>query len=152
MTKSSLHLVKLCVGAEKIADLISWRQRSLKERQQAGLSAHMFHTTRMWPRRAEELLAGGALYWVIKGQICVRQPLVDFEEEIGTDGIRRCRLLLEPEFILTIPQPRRPFQGWRYLKGEDAPNDLPAGAGGKDPEAPLIEPEMAKELAALGLL
>ncbi len=145
MSAEKLHLIKLCVGAETIDDLISWRTESLERRKSAGLSAHMFHTTRMWPRREAELLSGGSLYWVIKGLISVRQPIYGFEEITGEDGIRRCTILLEPDFISTQLQPRRPFQGWRYLKGEDAPADMTI-------TSTTIEPELASELSELGLL
>ena len=33
-------------------------------------------------------------------------------------------LRLDPEVVRTAPQPRRAFQGWRYLRPEDAPRDL----------------------------
>ncbi|WP_306253588.1 DUF1489 family protein [Parvularcula sp. IMCC14364] len=144
MTESKLNLIKLCVGAENVDDLIDWRQRSLALRKKAGLSAHTFHTTRMWPRREAELLDGGSLYWVIKGLVSVRQPIHGFEETIGSDDIKRCNILLEPEFIMTEPWPKRPFQGWRYLKKGDAPPDIRAGSG--------LAPELATELAELGLL
>ncbi len=145
MSEEKLHLIKLCVGADSIDDLIEWRTRSLEQRKKAGQSAHMFHTTRMWPRHEAELLSGGSLFWVVKGLISVRQPIHGFEEVFGEDGIRRCTILLEPEFIQTELQPRRPFQGWRYLKGADAPTDLSVMNAS-------IAPELASELSELGLL
>ena len=141
----TLNLVKLCVGATCIEDVADWRQRSLALRLKQGLSPHMFHTTRMWPRRGDELLAGGSMYWVVKGQIIVRQLIAGFEEEIGEDGIRRCRILFAPELKPTIHQPKRAFQGWRYLTAKDAPKDLPEGAA-------MVPSELATDLAALGLL
>jgi hypothetical protein len=141
----ALNLIKLCVGATTIDDMMDWRQRSRDLRVAQGLSPHMFHTTRMWPRREKELLDGGSIYWVLKGQIMVRQELAGFEEEIGEDGIRRCNILMEPEFILTEIQPRRAFQGWRYLEAKDAPKDLPAGGS-------HVPTELASDLADLGLL
>lgn len=140
-----LHLIKLCVGADSVDDLMDWRTRSMKDRLASGQSRHMFHTTRMWPRREAELLEGGSIYWIIRGLIQVRQLLAGFEEVTGADGIRRCNILLEPEFQLTQPVPRRPFQGWRYLKAEDAPPDMEAGAA-------ALPPELAAKLADLGLL
>ena len=141
----TLHLIKLCVGAATVDDLKDWHQRCLKTRKQAGLSLHTFHTTRMWPRREAELLKGGSMYCVIKGQILCRQLLAGFEEEVGQDGIRRCRILLEPKTILTEVQPRRAFQGWRYLQEKDAPDDLKGSAA-------RVPQQLATELADLGLL
>ena len=139
-----LHLIKLCVGADSVADVMAWRGRTLVERKKKGLSAKMSHTTRMWPRRAEELLKGGSLYWVVKGLIRIRQPIAGFEEWYNEDGVRYCTILLEPDMVLTQPTPKRPFQGWRYLRPQDAPADLLAGTGGDE--------TMAEELASLGLL
>lgn len=63
-----LHLIKLCVGADSLQDLRDWvAQRSLTA-MAAGLEPHSVHTTRMIPKRVEELLEGGSLYWVIKGR------------------------------------------------------------------------------------
>lgn len=140
-----MNLVKLCVGAETVDDLRDWRDRCLAERKARKLSAHMPHTTRMWPKQEKALLAGGSMYWVVKGQVLVRQPIFKLEESIGQDDIRRCRILLEPELILTAPQPRRPFQGWRYLKPEDAPADL-------DEARAKMNQALAGDLAELGLL
>ena len=65
-------------------------------------------------------LDGGSIYWVIKRFIQCRQRILRLDEVIGGDGIRRCAIVLDPELILTTQVPRRPFQGWRYLKAEDA--------------------------------
>lgn len=85
------------------------------------------------------------MYWVIKGQIMVRQPIHALEESIGADDVRRCRILLEPDLVPTTLSPKRPFQGWRYLKPEDVPADLTTGDA--DLPAPL-----AADLSELGLL
>jgi hypothetical protein len=144
----ALHLVKLCVGADSIQDLRDWvSQRSLLAIA-AGLEPHSVHTTRMFPKRAEELLDGGSLYWVIKGQVLARQNFLDVSSSTGADGISRCNLILGPEVIETSPAPKRPFQGWRYLKHEEAPRDL-GGSDGANDELPS---ELKRELAELGLL
>lgn len=144
----ALHLIKLCVGAESLQDLRDWvAERSLTAIA-AGLQPHTTHTTRMVPKRLDELLPGGSLYWVIKGQVTARQPLLDIVTFTGDDGINRCNLVLGPEIIETAPQPKRPFQGWRYLKQEDAPRDL--GAIGEDVAA--MPEDLRRELAELGLL
>lgn len=115
-----LNLVKLCVGAENLEDLEIWQAARLSERAAAGLGPRLWHRTRMTPKRAEELLAGGSLYWVIKGRIVVRQRLLAIEPAADA---RAVDLVLDPPLIRTAPQPRRPFQGWRYLEAADAPAD-----------------------------
>ncbi len=147
----TVHLIKLCVGAESVEDVVDWRSRTLQERRKAGLSDHMTHVTRMWPRRAAELLDGGSIYWVVKGLIRLRQPLAGFEEHFNEEGIRYCRLLMEPTLMLTKPTPKRPFQGWRYLPIADAPPDLPGGLDGLQDGNPAPQ-ALIGELAALGLL
>lgn len=141
----SLHLIKLCVGAESIDDLIGWSRQRLLDMERRGEEVSLFHTTRMVPKRIDELLDGGSLYWVIKGSVQARQVLTDIRPFTDAQGIRRCRLMLGPRIIATEGQPRRAFQGWRYLKSEDAPVDLPSGAS-------RLPPELHLELARLGLL
>ncbi len=142
-----LHLLKLCVGAESIEDLTSWVAERLAEKTARGLPAQHAHVTRMAPTRAEELLAGGALYWVIKGEILCRQSLLAIEPFVDGAGIGRCRLVLDPEVIRVVARPSRPFQGWRYLTAADAPADASAqGANDELPEA------LQRELRGLGLL
>jgi len=100
------------------------------------------------PRRRDELLDGGSLYWVIKGIVQVRQPIMDLQEVRGDDGIRRCDIILDPQLVPTRPHPRRAFQGWRYLSAEDAPKDLGALAD----ELDRLPAAMRSELMELGLL
>jgi hypothetical protein len=143
-----LHLVKLCVGADSIEDLRDWVTHRSLTAIAAGLEPHSVHTTRMVPKRLEELLDGGSLYWVIKGQVQARQRLLDIRTFTDEAGITRCDLVLGPEVIETSLQPKRPFQGWRYLKHEDAPRDVTSlGEGVAD-----LPSELKKELMELGLL
>lgn len=138
----SLHLIKLSVGTESIETLTHWQARRLRQ------TGRLFHGTRMMPRRAEELLAGGSIYWIIKGQIRARQRLTGIERAADEEGRPTTLLLLDSELVPVLPRPHRPFQGWRYFAPEDAPpdlGDLPKGAG----EMP---PEMAAELMELGLI
>ena len=143
-----LHLIKLCVGCDGIEDLEEWIALKLEERRRAGEPVEQYHTTRMMPTRGGELLDGGSLYWVIKGNVQCRQRLTDIRPFTDADGIGRCRLVLDPEVVPTEWQPRRAFQGWRYLKAGDAPADLGQGRAG------LLEmpPQLRQELATLGLL
>ena len=144
----ALHLIKLCVGADSLDDLREWVAERCMMAIAAGAAPHSIHTTRMIPKRMEELLDGGSLYWVIKGQVLARQKLLDIRCVTGADGISRCELVLGPEIVETTPQPKRPFQGWRYFKTEDAPRDL-IGMG----ESVAAMPEdLRRELAELGLL
>lgn len=138
-----INLLKLCVGADSVEDLTDW-QESQRHRWPPGRAVHI---TRMWPKREDEVLAGGSLYWVIKGVILARQRIVGLERVEGTDGIQRCALVLDAEVIRTEPAPRRPFQGWRYLDPAESPRDLPKG---RDREDPLPEP-LARALAEIGL-
>lgn len=144
----ALHLIKLCVGADSIQDLRDWVSERSLTAMAAGLEPHSIHTTRMVPKRVEELLDGGSLYWVIKGQVSARQNLLDLRTFTGADGIQRCELVLGPEVIETASQPKRPFQGWRYLKDEEKPRDL--GALGDDVAA--LPEDLRRELSDLGLL
>ncbi|MEP0232403.1 DUF1489 family protein [Roseibium sp.] len=120
----TLHLLKLCVGADSVESLQAWVDFRLEQKRMAGEPPEQLHTTRMVPTRKDELLDGGSLYWVIKGRIQVRQHLIDIRPFKDEAGIKRCDLVLEPRLILTQYQPKRPFQGWRYLKAEDAPADI----------------------------
>jgi hypothetical protein len=145
--KMTLNLVKLCVGVSAIEELQAWIDYRLEQRSQNGKPIEQKHTTRMTPKKAEELVAGGSLYWVIKGNIQVRQHLLEIRPFTDKEGIKRCDLVLEPRLIPTEWQPRRAFQGWRYLTVEDAPADLKQGTG---PAA--LPQELRVELSELGLL
>ena len=143
----TLHLLKLCVGADSVEDLEEWIAFRLEERRRAGEPVEQWHTTRMVPTRAAELTDGGSLYWVIKGNIQCRQRLVDIRPFTDHEGISRCHLVLDPRVVLTQWQPRRAFQGWRYFKGAEAPADLASRSGLAEMPAKL-----RLELAELGLL
>ena len=144
-----LHLVKLCVGATSIEDLAQWQADRLAHARKSDRKAQLFHTTFQTPKRQAELLDSGSLYWVIKGQIAVRQRLVGFGEGKKADGTPCCLLLLDPDLVAVRPVPRRAFQGWRYLTAEDAPPDLGKGAG----QAVARMPEaLRRDLAELCLI
>lgn len=124
-----IHLVKLCVGTETVEDLRTWQATS-RLRWPDKLPRHI---TRMWPKQEDALLNCGSLYWVFKGQVLARQKVLRLERVTGEDGINRCAIVLSPEILRTRPQPRRPFQGWRYLRPEDAPADVPEAHLAEDP-------------------
>ena len=145
----ALHLIKLCVGVETVEELAAWQAERLRQRRKAGEKRpQLFHRTFQMPKRRDELLDGGSLYWVIKGIVQVRQPLVGIEEGAKEDGTPCCLLMLKNELIPVRPVPRRAFQGWRYLGEDEAPVDLKRGASG----ITSMPPKLRKELAELGLL
>ena len=137
----AMHLIKLCVGVSEVDELSAWVKDC-----KAGRDT-LDHVTRMFPRRKDEILPRGSLYWVIRGLILCRQPIADLEPVKGADGIERCRIVFKPQIILVRPTPRRAFQGWRYLSGADVPPDMPKRAGAAEMSA-----KMRRELAELGLL
>jgi hypothetical protein len=124
-----LHLIKLCVGADSIEDLVAWQTDRLAAKKRAGEELLLKHTTRQMPKRRDEILAGGSLYWVIKGVLCCRQTIVDLRAFRDAEGIERCDICLAPDTIRVNPRPRGPFQGWRYLEPKDAPPDLDMRGG-----------------------
>lgn len=140
-----IHLIKLCVGIGSVEELESYRAADMRHAAFYGPNRH-FHRTRMMPRRRDEIIGQGALYWVIAGKIRCRQRIVALEAVTGEDGTGYCDIVMEANLIRTVPQQRRPFQGWRYFKPGDVPADL---------EGQLIADEdghMAEELARLGLI
>ncbi len=144
----ALHLIKLCVGIDTIGELEDWIvERRRRAGGGRGPDGHA-HVTRMMPKRADALTAGGSLYWVIKGQLCCRQAIRAVQAFTDGEGVGRCRLVLDPAVVSVAPRPCRPFQGWRYLETADAPTDLGSEAGAIRalPEA------LRRELVDLGLL
>jgi len=143
-----LHMVKLSVGSESVETLAAWQGERMAERAALGIDPRPRHVTRMTPRRGEELLPGGSIYWVIQRRIQARQPLAALEPVTGEDGIARCALILEPVLYRTEQRPKRPFQGWRYLTVGDAPPDT-------DTTPEMLEgmpDDMREELTRMGLL
>ncbi|HUL89990.1 MAG TPA: DUF1489 family protein [Pseudolabrys sp.] len=143
-----LHLIKLCVGCDSVSDLEDWIKQKLKEKKRRGQKVEHIHTTRMVPKRAEELISGGSLYWVIRGQITCRERILDVRPFTDKDGIGRCRVVLDGKLVLVEPRARGAFQGWRYLQANEAPRDLSRAA----PGAARMPEAMRRELQQLGLL
>ena len=140
----TLHLIKLSVGTTSVEDLEDWH----KDPRAQGPDGLPRHVTRMWPKREAELLDGGSIYWVIQGVVQCRQRILRLDEVTGSDGIRRCAIVLEHGLVRTTTAQKRPFQGWRYLPGTDAPPDLGA-ARAKDDTLP---PALSAALADIGVL
>lgn len=139
-----MHLIKLSVGSDSVEAMAAW-QASPAAQGPDGLPRHI---TRMWPKREAEIVGQGSIYWVIQRQIQARQDILRFDEVIGSDGIRRCAIVLDPKIHLVRPTPKRPFQGWRYLKPEDAPNDISAPRTGED----TLPKELAIMLDDIGVI
>lgn len=138
-----MHLIKLSVGSESVESLTDWQEAGAV-RTSDGYPCHI---TRMWPKREADIKNGGSIFWVIKGLIQCRQKIIRFDEVIGSDGIRRCAFVLDPEIHRTQAALKRPFQGWRYLKPEDAPADLPAGRTQDD----ALPDDLNRALAEIGV-
>lgn len=137
-----VHLLKIAVGIESIDHF----KARMKERRKAGKT--FTHYTRHMPKRAVEVLDGGSLYWIVKGYIAVRCPIVRLEEAVLENEGPHCGIVMKTQLIPVLPMPRRPHQGWRYLEAEDAPPDVAdAGKGAAD-----LPPKLLAELRDLGLL
>ena len=143
-----LHLIKLCVGCDSVKDLRDWIREKLAEKKKRKQPLEHIHTTRMMPKRAAELIDGGSLYWVIRGEVLCRQRLIDVRPFVDKDGIGRCRLVMEPKVVLTQPRPYRAFQGWRYFAANEAPRDLDRAGKG----VAAMPETLRRELRELGLM
>jgi hypothetical protein len=140
----TINLVKLSVGTETVANLADW-QASPMAQTRDNLPRHI---TRMWPKRGDELLNGGSIYWVIKGVVLCRQTVLRLDEVTGSDGIRRCAIVLDPQLVPVAATPKRAFQGWRYLQTTDAPTDLSQSRPNDDD----LPQELQAALASIGIL
>ena len=144
----TLHLIKLCVGCDSVGELEGWIKQRLKDKRKRGEKPEHIHRTRMVPKRATELLDGGSLYWVIRGEIACRQRIRDVRPFRDKEGVGRCGLVLDPKVVLVAPRQFRAFQGWRYLAAKDAPSDLEKAA----PGAAAMPEGLRRELRELGLM
>lgn len=144
----TVHLIKLSVGIDDVEHLAAVQKRRLALRRAAGEPAELWHVTRSFPKRADEILDGGSIYWVIRGVLRARQRVIDLRETVNDEGNPACAIVLDPDLVQTERRAVRAFQGWRYLKPEDAPADLQGDGGG----AEVLPDGLALELRELGLL
>ena len=135
----TVHLKKLSVGSQSLDNLRDWQALRLAQ------GGRLVHVTRNRPRRADELLDGGSIYWIIKGVVTARQAIIDLAEARRADGTPACGIVLSPEIIQVAPTKMRIFQGWRYLEEKDAPPDIDVDDSGDIPA------ELAAELRDLGI-
>tara|TARA_Y100001960_G_C14334800_1_gene661824 strand:+ start:28 stop:441 length:414 start_codon:yes stop_codon:yes gene_type:complete len=114
----TIHLKKLAVGIKSI--------KSLEERQKLIIDTYgeLLHFTRNNPRRSEELIEGGSLYWIINRKVCARQLILDIKSFIREDDKKSTGIVLQNKLIRVRPVPMRPFQGWRYYQASDVPPDI----------------------------
>jgi hypothetical protein len=143
-----LHMVKMAVGIDSLDHLAA-----VQKQRRANLKAErgkpiLIHKTRNYPKRAEEILSGGSIYWIVKGFVRVRQRIVGLERTKDAEGKPRCEIVLDPKLVRTVPMAHKPMQGWRYLADRDVPKDL----GGRGDASADMPPEMLAELRKLGLL
>lgn len=139
-----IHLLKLSVGTEDVADLADW-YGSPRGQGPDGLPRHI---TRMRPKREVEVTHGGSIYWIIKGVLLCRQRIIRFDAVTGADGIKRCAIVMDPALVRVSPVQRQPFQGWRYLNPTDAPPDLTRARAGDD----VLPVALSVALADIGVL
>ncbi len=135
----TVHLKKLSVGSTSL-DMLREQQR-----QRLVSVGKLVHVTRNRPRRADELLDNGSIYWIIKGVMTARQAVIDLVDAKRSDGSLACGIVLSPKIVPVAPARIRIFQGWRYLEVIDAPSDLEVDG---DISMPT---DLAAELRALGI-
>lgn len=130
-----LHLTKVAYGAQSLDEIRSWF---------ASRGGEARLTTRYLPKRHEEIVPGGSLFWIFKHQLVMRSPILRFEAaEGGTTHI-----VIAARLIEVMPRPKRAHQGWRYLAGDEAPRDLAEGESAGD----VMPGHLASDLARLGLV
>jgi len=144
----TVNIIKLCVGVEHVSELEFWQRQQAEVVSKAQQPFVLQHLTRNTPRRKDEVLDGGSLYWVIKGLVQVRQRIVAIEPSARENGEPVCALVFDRALVQTERQARRAFQGWRYLEPNDAPPDLKPGGDAMG----SLPPKLASELRDLGLL
>lgn len=142
----TLHLIKLSVGTDSLADLAQWQGARLAQMRAAGKEPELVHVTRQTPKRAAEVLDGGSIFWVVKGFIVARQKMLELRP-LEVNGVAHCGLVYDHALIPVRNHPRRAFQGWRYLEPKDAPEDMPDGSGHEH-----LPEHLRQELRKLGLI
>ncbi len=133
-----LHITKVAYGCTSLPELTD------RVAARIASDGQMFMSTRYLPKRHEEILAGGSLFWIIKHQLVARAEILEFRDNASG----RLDILLAKTVTTVRPIPRRAHQGWRYLEGVDAPDDLVDGTMGGDE----LPPELIGELAGLSLI
>jgi hypothetical protein len=139
-----LHMLKLSVGVKEVAQL-----RAIQTLR-AAADPPLRHQTRMMPKRRDDILDGGSIFWVIGGFVQLRQRLLDIIEDRWDDGTPCAGLVLDPVLVPVEARPVKAFQGWRYLDAASAPPDVAAMR--EAPGAQAMPAAMLRELRTLGLI
>ena len=114
----TVHLKKLAVGISSI--------ENLKDRQSFIFDTYgeIINFTRNKPKRVDELIEGGSLYWIINRKVFVRQKILEIKSFVLEDGKKSAGIVLQNKLIRVRPVSMKPFQGWRYYENEDVPPDI----------------------------
>ena len=145
----TVHLVKIAVGIESVDQLREIQIERLRKAREKNKSANLRHLTRNSPKRFDEVLDNGSIYWIIKGYIRVRQRINEVGEAFDRNGKPRCALILDTNLVQTVLLPHKPIQGWRYMEVDVAPADLTTA---EHKIVSSLPQDMADELRSLGLL
>lgn len=143
----TVHLLRMAVGVESLAHLKQIQSERL--RQTEGRNENGLYTfTRNFPKQVDDLIDGGSVYWVVKRFIRVRQEILGIEKRENDEGKSFCAIRIDPVLKRVVARRQKAFQGWRYLRPKDIPEDLQSSTFAAN-EMPS---EMADELRELGLI
>ena len=119
----TIHLLRMAARVESVAKL---KQLQAERLVQSAIEnkSELFTYTRNIPKRIDELIDDGSIYWVIKKYIKVRQRILGIERHTNEEGRAYCAIQIDPELKQVVARRQKAFQGWRYLKPEDIPVDL----------------------------
>lgn len=143
-----IHILKMAVGIENVEHLCRVQAHRLTIMRDAGDPEVLRHWTRNTPKRADEVIGGGSLYWIIKGYVRARQRILSIERRKDSEATKKCAFVLDNLVVPTALRIARPIQGWRYLESAGAPLDQDQ----KTMEMVDMPEEMARELRNLGLI
>ena len=115
MNDPVVHILSLCVGITHVDQLV--RHATDLNRPPPA------RRTRNRPRRTEDLLNGGSLYWIIGGFIQARQRILRIDECREPNRDKRWAIMLDRTVVHTVPVARNAFRGWRYFEQKDVPAD-----------------------------
>jgi len=141
-------MIKLVVGIDTLDDFFHSQQNHVYDYN--GVPANIVQT-RYKPKQADDIIkSGGSIYRVIKSKIVCHQKILGFEQVESKQKGTQCHIMCDTRIIQTYSTPKRPFQGWRYLKPEQTPKDRGIYLG--DGQREEIPPELEAELMESGLL